>query len=130
MAQLGLADEGRTWLRGLWDDYATLATDDRETLALAMADMTEGLGAEWLPRLEAAVLALPRDGALAVAAGQALMARQLWGKARSLLEQAARDETVPAPARRKAWLQLAELAERDEEDARAAQCLRAAALLT
>lgn len=129
MAELGLADEGRIWLRPLWERYAELPEEERETLALGLAGMTEDIGADWLPRLEALLLVLPRDGALAFAAGQALLARQLWGKARSLLEQAGRDERVPATARRKAWLQLAELAERDDEDARAAQCLRAAALL-
>ena len=43
---------------------------------------------------------LPRDGAVALAAGSALAARGLWGKARSLLEQAAAD--VDARRRRRA----------------------------
>ncbi len=49
-----------------------------------------GIGPEWLPRLEPATQALPHDGAVALAAGRALADRGLWGKARALLELAAR----------------------------------------
>lgn len=128
LAARGAVEEGRGWLRPFWERYTDLPREDRDVLALALADMTQQIGLDWLPRLEAALLALPREGSLAFAAGQALAARQLWGKARTLLEQAARDETLGVAARRQAWLQLAALAQRDRDDDRAAQCFKAAAL--
>ncbi|MDQ6638424.1 MAG: heme biosynthesis protein HemY, partial [Pseudomonadota bacterium] len=76
---------------------------------------------------ESAVQALPRDGATALAAGSALAARGLWGKARSLLEQAAADATLAAAVRRKAWIALAELAAQEGDAARAARCYESAA---
>ena len=70
----------------------------------------------------------PRDGAIALAAGSVLAERQLWGKARRLLEQAASDAALAAAARRKAWLALAELAEAAKATrARAARCYESAA---
>jgi HemY protein len=57
-----------------------------------------GIGAEWLPRLESACAALPRDGSVALAAGCALAERGLWGKARALLELAADDATLAGRA--------------------------------
>ena len=79
------------------------------------------------PRLESASQALPRDGAVALAAGRALAERGLWGKARTLLEQAGADLALPAPARRSAWIALAELATRDGDAALAARCYERAA---
>jgi HemY protein len=58
-----------------------------------------------------------------------MMARQLWGKARALLEQAARDDALAPTVRREAWLHLAAMAEQDRDEERAAQCFRAAASL-
>ncbi|MGZ5267624.1 MAG: heme biosynthesis protein HemY, partial [Caldimonas sp.] len=95
----------------------------------ALADSVSGIGAEWLPRLESASLALPRDGSVALAAGRALAERGLWGKARALLEQAGDDPTLAAGSRRKAWIALAELAEREGDSARATRCFEAAARL-
>ena len=129
LAARGGVEEGRNWLRPLWERYTALPREERDVLAVTLAGMTQDIGPEWLPRLEAALLALPREGALAFAAGQALVARQLWGKARSLLEQAGRDETLVTWARRQAWLQLAAMAERDRDEPRTSQCFRAAALI-
>ena len=86
-----------------------------------------GIGPEWLPRLDAASQALPRDGAVALAAGRALAERGLWGKSRALLEQAANDAALPTTTRRKAWIALAELATRENDAARAARCFENAA---
>ena len=124
---LGSPDDARTWLRPLWDDIAELAPEDRWAIAEALAGAVSGIGPEWLPRLDAASQALPRDGAVALAAGRALAERGLWGKSRALLEQAANDVALPTTTRRKAWIALAELATRENDAARAARCFENAA---
>jgi HemY protein len=124
---LGSPDDARTWLRPLWDDIVELAPEDRWAIAEALAGAVSGIGPEWLPRLDAASQALPRDGAVALAAGRALAERGLWGKSRALLEQAANDAALPTTTRRKAWIALAELATRENDAARAARCFENAA---
>ena len=119
---LGSPEDARAWLRPLWDDIAALAPEDRWAIAEALAGAVAGIGPEWLPRLDAASQAVPRDGAVALAAGRALAERGLWGKSRALLEQAANDVALPTTTRRKAWIALAELATREGDAARAARC--------
>lgn len=125
----GAAEEARQWLRPLWERYASLPSDERHLLSMALARASAGIGPEWLPRLEAALQQAPRDAGLAYAVGCAMAARELWGKAQQLLEQAAQDDGLQTDARRDAWLQLATLAERDRDEERAARCFRAAAWL-
>jgi HemY protein len=96
---------------------------------MGLVAAVQGIGLEWLPRLEAAAQAFPRDGAVALAVGSALAERQLWGKSRRLLEQAAGDTELANPARRLAWLGLARQAQNDEDAARAARAFEAAARL-
>ncbi|MGZ8260805.1 MAG: heme biosynthesis HemY N-terminal domain-containing protein [Caldimonas sp.] len=124
---LGVAGDARAWLRPLWDRVAELAPEERAVVAEALAGAVQEIGAEWLPALETASQALPRDGAIALAAGSALAERGLWGKARALLEQAAADAALPTTTRRKAWIALAELATREGDTARAASCYESAA---
>ena len=126
---LGAAEEGRAWLRPFWDEIDEFGEDERAVLAKAFVAAVPGIEAEWLPRLDAAAFAHPRDGAIALAVGSGLAERQLWGKARRLLEQAANESRLSAPARRKAWVTLAELAQREGDAPRAAQCFEAAARL-
>ena len=128
-AELGAVDEARGWLRPFWERLSELAVDERATVAQALAGAMQGLGPEWLPRLEATSQAYPREGAIALALGCALTERQLWGKARVALEQAAADPGLPAAARRKAWLALARLAQQEGDTARVARCFEAAARL-
>ena len=125
----GAADEARAWLRPFFDRMTELGSEERTTVAEALALSVPGIGAEWLPRLESACAALPRDGGVALAAGCALAERGLWGKARALLEQAGEDATLAVAPRRKAWIALAELATREGDRARAAQGYEAAARL-
>ena len=125
--ELDAMDDARGWLRPFWDRLAELTADERAVIAQATAGVTAGLGAEWLPRLEAAAQAFPREGAIAMAVGSALAERQLWGMARRLLEQASADEQLAAPLRRKAWVALAGLARQEGDSARAAECFEAAA---
>ncbi len=127
---LGAPDEARGWLRPFWEDLEALGADGRAVVAEAFADAVPGLGPEWLPRLEAASQAYPRDGSIALAAGMALVERQLWGKARLLLQQAADDEGLSGGHRRRAWVALARLAQQEDDAARAARCFEAAARLT
>jgi HemY protein len=127
--ELGGAEEARGWLRPFWENLGDLSEDERAAVAGALVDATDGMGPEWLPRLEAAAQAYPRDAAVALAVGAGLVERQLWGKARALLEQAAADPMLSTPQRRKAWLALAQLAQREGDAARAAQGYEAAARL-
>ena len=126
---LGAADDARAWLRPLFERIAELAPEERAIVAEALALAVPGIGAEWLPRLESACAALPRDGSVALAAGSALVERGLWGKARALLELAAADPALSVGPRRKAWIALAELAAREGDAARAATAYEAAARL-
>jgi HemY protein len=124
---LGAHEDARNWLRPIWERIDKLAFEERTAVAEALAGAVSGIGVEWLARLESAAQALPRDGAVALAAGSALAQRGLWGKARALLEQAGADLALPPAARRKAWIALAELAGQDGDSDRAARCFESAA---
>jgi HemY protein len=128
-ASFSAFDEARGWLRPFWEQLTELGADERAAVSLALVSAITGIGAEWLPRLEAASTAFSREGAVALAVGAALAERQLWGKARRLLEQAASDSSLVAAGRRKAWLTLAALAQQEGNAARAAECFEAAARL-
>jgi HemY protein len=126
---LGAFDDARAWLRPFWDRLPELAADERAAVAVALASAVNGIGPEWLPRLEATAQAFPREGAVALAVASVLAERQLWGKARSLMEQAVVDVSLGAGPRRSALRALAALAKRDGDDARASQHFEAAARL-
>lgn len=128
-ADLGAFEEARSWLRPFWEQLSELASDERSAIALGLVHAMQGIGPEWLPRLEQASQAFSREGAIALAVGSALAERQLWGKARRLLEQAAEDHMLAIAARRKAWLALAQLARQDGDAERAAACFESAARL-
>jgi HemY protein len=128
-AAFGAQEDARLWLRPFWDRLAGLEADERERVALALLDAVPGMPSEWLPRLEHAAQALPNDPAVAAAVGGAMVERQLWGKARRPLEQAASAGSLVAMARRRAWRLLARLAEQEGDPARARQCEHAAALI-
>ncbi|MDB5819886.1 MAG: porphyrin biosynthesis protein [Rhizobacter sp.] len=119
MAGYGLIEEARSWLRPFWDRLDELGPDDRAVLGMALVASIDGLTPEWLPRLEGAAQSFPREPAVAYAVGCAFAERQLWGKARRLLEQAADDKTLSVNARRHAWLMLARLAEEEGDADRA-----------
>ncbi len=121
--------EARTWLRPFWDRLDALTEDERAALARGLVACIEGIGPDWLPRLEAASQAYPREAAVAYAVGCALAERELWGKARLLLEQACDAADLDLSSRRHAWLKLAQLAEGQSDAGRAAACYQAAARL-
>ena len=122
--QLKAFDEGRQWLRPFWDRLSELSRDEREQVALALIDCVDGIGTDWLPRLESAAGAFGHEAAVVAAVGQAFAERQLWGKARKLLEQAATSPSLPGRTRRAAWRQLAALARQEFDEERAAACER------
>ncbi len=124
---LGDADGARVWLSPLWDRLVEFGSEERTAIAEALVASLDGIGADWLPRLESASLAMPRDGAVALAAGRAFVERGLWGKARLLLERAGDDASLSPPARRKAFVGLAELATREGDVAAAAKAFETAA---
>ncbi|RZJ10722.1 MAG: heme biosynthesis protein HemY [Rubrivivax sp.] len=127
--QLGAPDEGRGWLRPFFDDLGDLQADERAAIAQALVTVLAGCGPDWLQRLEVAQGRFPRERALAYALGHALAERQLWGKARLMLETVAEDPSMPSAARRRSWLALAALAEQEGDDARRARCFESAARL-
>ena len=128
-AVLGAPDDGRGWLRPFWDDVGELPADERAVLAEALVQVLAGLGPEWLQRLESAVQRFPRDKNMSYALGHALAERQLWGKARLILEQVADESSLGTAARRRCWLVLAHLAEQDGDLDRRALCQESAATL-
>ena len=128
-AQLDAAEDGRLWLRPLWDRLAELPREDRDRVSLALIDARSGIGAEWLPRLESAAQSFGHESAVVAAVGMVFAERQLWGKARRLLEQAAAAPSLPSRTRRLAWRQLAQLARQESDEARAVLCERAAAAI-
>jgi HemY protein len=126
-AGFGAFEDARAWLRPFWDGIDSLEADEREPVALALLEAVPGLPSDWLPRLENATLVLPNDPAVAAAVGTAMIERQLWGKARRPLEQAATAAGLCAQTRRRAWRSLAQLAQQEGDALRAQQCERAAA---
>lgn len=128
-AALGSHGDARGWLRPLWERLDELGADEREQISLALLHALPGMGADWLPRLESALQSYAQEPAVVVAAGAAFAERQLWGKARRLLEQSARDARLDAAARRRAWRTLAQLAREEGDEPRAHECTEFAAAL-
>lgn len=128
-AALGHAGEGCLWLRPLWDRFDELGRDGRQEVALALVDAVEGVGADWLPRVETALKDHAGEPAVQAVAGVVLYARQLWGKAARPLELAARDAALDALTRRRCWRLLAARARADGDEARANEFERTAAAI-
>ena len=126
---LGATADARDWLRPFWDRLGELERDDRDAVALALFDAAPGIEHEWLPRLEAALEAFGHEAAVVVAVGIAFADRQLWGKARKLLEPSATAVSLPSRVRRRVWRALAQMAREGGDEARAQECERAAAAL-
>ena len=126
---LGAGAPAREWLRPFWDRLGDLERDDRDAVALALFEAAPGIEPEWLQRLEAALDAHGHEAAVVAAVGMAFADRQLWGKARRLLEQSAASSALPMGARRRAWRALAQMAREGGDESRAQECERAAAAL-
>ena len=116
---LDALEDARNWLRPFWERLGEISREDREQIALALIEVRRGVGVDWLPRLEASAQAFGHESAVAAAVGMLFAERQLWGKARRLLEQAAASPALNARARRAAWRELAALARQEGDEARA-----------
>ena len=121
---LRLRDEA---LQGLWAAYAQLERNLQHRCVRVLQALLPALDARWLGQLEAAQQARPADPGLQYLTGQALLQRQLWGKATQLLQQASR--SLPDPVlQRSAWCALARLAEQRGDADAAQQAWKQAAL--
>jgi HemY protein len=116
---LGHAEQGRQWLQPAWDAIASASAEARRELALAFVACAPGVGSDWLPRIEAALAAHGHEPPLVAAAAMAFADRQLWGKARRLLEQTASATTLPSPVRRQALRCLSAIAREEGHDEQA-----------
>lgn len=130
MALDGDGAMARIWLLPVWELMMDSRSELGDALRIKLIGVLESgmdsLDVAWLASIEAAQRSHPRDANLQYLAGMACLSRQLWGKARQLLSQAApalQDRTL----HRKAWYALALLAEqRDDAEAAADAYKRAA----
>lgn len=132
MALHGDASLARMWILQVWDRMVRPDSDVADSLRIKLIAVLESgldsLDAPWLARIESAQQNRPRDPNLQYLAGMAFMRRQLWGKAKVLLQQAAMG-LQDVSLNRSAWLALAQLAEqREDEEAAVAAYKRAAQL--
>ena len=132
MALDGDSAMARDWLLPVWESMMDSRSELGDALRIKLITVLEsGMGsldAAWLASIEAAQRSRPRDANLQYLAGMACLSRQLWGKARQLLSQAApnlQDRTL----NRNAWRALALLAEQREDEGGAADAYKRAALL-
>lgn len=128
-AELGAPEDARMLLRPFWDGIGELSADERAAIAKGLVAAASGIGPDWIPRIEAASKAFPREAAIAHAAGTALAECRLWGKARQLLDVAVADATLPPAQRRRALLTLAHIAEEERDTDRVTRHYAAAARL-
>ena len=132
MALHGDVNIARGWLLQVWDKAMQPRSEMSDSLRIKLIGVLESdlssLDAAWLARIEAAQIGRPRDANLQYLAGMACLNRQLWGKARQLLSQAALG-LQDAGLHRNAWRGLAVLAEQREDAEAAAHAYRQAAQL-
>ena len=128
-AVLGAPGDGRFWLLPHWERLAELAVEEREAVAAALTEVLSGLGPEWLPVAERALDRLRREPLVEAVVGMVYAERELWGKARRPLENAAASPALPAALRRRAWRLLAQGARGAGDEGRAVECEQAAAAL-
>lgn len=132
MALHGDVSTARGWLLRVWDSSMQPRSEMSDSLRIKLIGVLESdlasMDAAWLARIEAAQNGRPRDANLQYLAGMTCLNRQLWGKARQLLSQAALG-LQDAGLRRNAWRALAVLAEQRDDAEAAAHAYRQAAQL-
>jgi len=128
----GDVELARLWLLQVWDQAMQPRSDMGDALRIKLITVLEAgldsVDAAWLARIEAAQMGRPRDANLQYLAGMACMSRQLWGKSRQLLSQAALG-LQDTGLHRKAWRALAVLAEQREDAEAAAHAYKQVAQL-
>ncbi len=121
------------WLLPVWERMLSapdgLSPSQKISLVQALeAAFTETVDSVWLARIEQAQMAQPGDAVLQYLAGVACLHLALWGKARQLIKQALprlHDHRLAA----RAWLMLADLAQRQGDAEQAAAAWQQAAQL-
>lgn len=125
---------GRQWLLPVWERMVGQASAVGAQQAVQLVRVLErGFSSAsgvpdgaWLARIEAAQTQNPGDPVLQYLAGVTCMRLQLWGKASQLLTHAL-SRLQDVGLRRDAWRLLAELADRNGDQAAATQAWRNAA---
>jgi len=133
----GQVTQALAWLLPVWQRMtardAGLSSDQKVFLIRVMENafsiVGEAIDSAWLARIEAARLADPGDANLQYLAGVACLHLQLWGKAQHLIRQAL-PRLQDTGLQTRAWQALAELAQRQGDDAQAAQAWKNAAQVT
>lgn len=115
-------------LQPLWQRYGDLTQAQQTRLALCIEPLVPYIEQEWVAQVEAAQSQRTSDAVLQYLAAQTYMKRQLWGKAKPLLERAVTGLSAPS-LRRRAWVSLAQLAEQADDAEGAAAAWRAGAQL-
>jgi HemY protein len=132
MSLNGDAALARSWLLPAWDRMMEPRSELGDKLRIKLITVLEAgmdsLEADWLARIEAAQISRPRDANFLYLAGMACLSRQLWGKARQLLTQAA-PALQDRQLHRNAWRALAALAEQRGDEAAAIEAYKRAAQL-
>jgi HemY protein len=121
------------WLLPVWERMVTtpdgLSQNQKITLVRVLeAAFASTVDSVWLARIEQAQMAQPGDVVLQYLAGVACLHLELWGKARQLIKQALprlHDHRLAA----RAWLILADLAQRQGDAEQAAAAWQQAAQL-
>lgn len=121
------------WLLPIWERMLTapdgLSPSQKMSLVQVLeAAFTSTVESAWLARIEQAQMAQPGDAVLQYLAGVACLHLELWGKARQLIKQALprlHDHRLAA----RAWLMLADLAQRQGDAEQAASAWKQAAQL-
>jgi HemY protein len=133
----GAASLAFEWLLPIWDRMVTvpegLSQDQKIVLIRVLENGFSGaddpVDTAWLSRIEQAQMANPGDATLQYLAGVACLHLQLWGKAQQLLKLAL-PRLVDSSLLSRAWQILAELAQRQGDDAQAAVAWKNAAQIS
>ncbi len=133
----GEVAQALAWLLPVWQRMVArdsdVSVDQKVFLIRVMENAFSIAGATidsaWLARIESAQLADPGDATLQYLAGVACLHLQLWGKAQHLMRQAL-PRLHDAGLQTRAWQALAELAQRQGDDAQAAAAWKSAAQVT
>ncbi len=121
------------WLLPVWERMLTAPDGLTPSQKISLVQVLEVAFAStvdsvWLTRIEQAQMAQPGDAALQYLAGVACLHLELWGKARQLINQSLprlHDHQLAA----RAWLMLADLAQRQGDAEQAAKAWQQAAQL-
>jgi HemY protein len=113
-------------LQPIWKRYDDLTAAQHVRLAMCVEPLVPHLAQEWVAQVETAQNQRTSDAVLQYLAAQTYLKRQLWGKAKPLLERAAKN-LQHAELRRRAWVALADMAQQQGDPAAATAAWQAAA---